>query len=141
MNALTLRAPAVLGRNAIDQIFDAFFEDPSNLRRSTAGYPASDLYNDEKGNSVIELALAGFTKEQLTIEVRENTLTVVGESSGDKSPNGAYSRIARRSFQKQFTDYKNQLDLKSSEITFENGLLKIVIPQIKEKQPLLLKIK
>ena len=77
MTQLTLRTPAVLGRTAWDQIFDQFFKDPQPMiKRSTDGYPLSDIYRDEDNNQVIEMALAGFTKEDIQIEVKQNVINI-----------------------------------------------------------------
>jgi HSP20 family molecular chaperone IbpA len=49
-------------------------------------------------------------------------------------------RIARRSFQKTFVNYDNNLDLSAVTASFENGLLKVVVPTRPETKPLEVKI-
>ena len=144
MTTLALRAPAVLGRTAFDQLFEQFFQDPRPLvKRTTDGYPLTDVYRDQDDNQVIEMALAGFSKEDLEIQVKDNTITVghqaPGPNSGKDFSQGR--RIARRSFTKTFVDYYNTLDLAKSEANFENGLLVVTIPQLKDKKALSIEIK
>ena len=44
MTNITLRAPAVLGRTAFDQLFEQFFQDTRPLvKRTTDGYPLTDV--------------------------------------------------------------------------------------------------
>ena len=141
MTNITLRAPAVLGRTAFDQLFEQFFQDPRPLvKRTTDGYPLTDVYRDGDDNQVIEMALAGFNKDDLDIEVKENTISIrhEAETKPDERPP---RRIARRSFTKTFVDYNNTLNLSKTEASFENGLLVIKIPQRSEKNAVQIEIK
>jgi HSP20 family molecular chaperone IbpA len=138
MTGITLRthAPALLGRNAIDQLFDAFFNNPMpQIEKTTQGYPLTDIYKDVDGNQVIEMALAGFNKSDIQITCGPNKSMIIGcEKPNDKEANSSNRRIARRSFKKTFFDYHNQLDFNKSQATFENGLLRVTIPLIEEKE-------
>ena len=142
MTNITLRAPAVLGRTAFDQLFESFFQDPRPLvKRTTDGYPLTDVYRDQDESQVIEMALAGFSKEDLEIEVKENKISISHQAEPWKGEDRPTRRIARRSFSKTFVDYNNTLDLSKAQASFDNGLLVIKIPQIEEKQAVQIKIK
>tara|TARA_B100001123_G_C14983657_1_gene896660 strand:+ start:425 stop:847 length:423 start_codon:yes stop_codon:yes gene_type:complete len=128
MTGIMLRTPAIMGRTMFDRLFDEFFNDPRPMiKHSTDGYPLTDIYKDDDDNQVIEMALAGFSKDDLKIDINENRITITSESQ--ISENSHNRRIARRAFQKTFVDYHSQLDFKETKASFENGLLKIVIPQ------------
>ena len=130
--------PSLLGRSVWDDMFTKL--EPNNLvRRSTDGYPVTDLYLDDDGNSVIECALAGFNKDQLTIEVKEGRITINAEQGGEDSETAR--RIARRSFTKSFVDHSNKLDLEKAKASFENGLLRITVPPVPEAQSTIIAIK
>jgi HSP20 family molecular chaperone IbpA len=113
----------------------------------------TDIYNDEEGNQIIEMALAGFSKDQIDIEVLDNRIIIGSsikqnkeeqiqdmeeafsalESEFDNLPVSTYKRrIARRQFKKTFVDYDNQLDLENCEASFVDGLLRITIRKDKE---------
>jgi len=138
MTGLTLRAsvPALMGRNSLDQLFDSFFTNPvPQIEKTTQGYPLTDIYKDEEGNQIIEMALAGFTKEDINIQCGPNkTLIISCDMSRDKNDGkddlSHQRRIARRGFKKSFVDYYNQLDFGKSTASFENGLLRVQIPPI-----------
>ena len=142
MTGLTIRTPAILGRTAFDQLFDQFFNDPGPMiKRSTEGYPLTDIYKDESGNSIIEMALAGFAKDDILIEIKENTIAISFKGKPWRGEDRPQRRIAKRSFSKKFIDYNNQLNLLGSSATFENGLLQITIPPQEEAQSAIINIK
>tara|TARA_B100001113_G_scaffold347516_1_gene340012 strand:+ start:1687 stop:2154 length:468 start_codon:yes stop_codon:yes gene_type:complete len=122
MTQLQLAFPSLMGKT----IFDDFFRnDVENLvTKSTTGFPVTDIYKDETGNSIIEMALAGYTNNDITIETENNKITIV--SDGTESVKGR--RIARRSFRKTFINYDSLLDLTTATATFEHGLLRLTIP-------------
>ena len=131
--------PSLLGRNVFDDVFESFFRTdfPSHLRRSTEGYPVADIYGDNDGNTVMEFALAGFMKDDLTIDVQpeKRSITVSASTMDEEVPTNL-RRIARRSFEKTYVNYDDNLDLTSASATFENGLLTIKVPSRIEAQPL-----
>lgn len=129
---LALRTPALLGRTAFDHLFDQFFNDPiPMIKSSTNGYPLTDIYKDENDNQIIEMALAGFKREELQIEAKENKINISADNVRDGG--GAIERrIARRSFKKTYVDYHNQLNFDDAKATFVDGLLRISIPPQKE---------
>jgi len=134
--ALT-HVPALLGNGAIDRLFEEFFQNPEPyVKQTTNGYPLTDIYKEEDGSQVIEMALAGFSKEDILINTEANKITISAEGSklkGQLSENRR--RIAKRAFKKSFVDYHNTLDFGSSNATFENGLLRIQIPLREEVKP------
>jgi len=140
--AITRVGPGLLGSNVFDTIFDSFVTDmPQYVRQSTQGYPVADIYTNEDGMTVMEFALAGFSRSELNVEVKPEvrSITISAQAEGDSSsPSGR--RIARRSFTKTFVNYDDDLDLTSAEATFENGLLSIVVPRRPETQPVKIKI-
>jgi len=140
--AITLHRPSLLGRNVFDDVFDNFFNDfPNLLRQTTQGYPVSDIYQNEKGDTVMEFALAGFSKKDLSIEIKpeKRSITVRAESNASEEEVSS-RRIARRSFEKTYVNFDNNLDLSSVTANFENGLLYITVPVRPEIEPLKIKI-
>ena len=141
MTQLTLRSPSLMGRNAFEQIFDQVFGDQRNMiKQSTSGYPITDIYKDDNDNQVIEMALAGFTKDDITIEVRENKISISHQAKPWNGEEKSLRRIAKRSFNRSFVDYHNRFSLNKAEATFKNGLLQITIPLKDEAKPCMIAI-
>ena len=140
MTTLTTYRPSLLGRRVFDDIFDSMLDFPTLMNRTTQGYPVADIYQED-GGTVMEFALAGFSKENLNVEIKpeKNSVTVSAESPVGE--NGAPRRVARRSFSKTYVNYDNNLDLEQSTANFENGLLRLVIPRRTENEPLTIEIK
>ena len=145
MSNLQLYRPSLgsslLGRSIFDEIFNGeLFDFPAVARKTTQGYPVADIFNTEAG-TVLEFALAGFSRDELSIDVQpdKSSLTVRAETSSED--NSESRRIARRSFQKTYVNYDNNLDLSSVSAEFVNGLLTITIPRKEELCPVSVEIK
>ena len=141
-NAIATYRPGLLGSGVFDDVFDNFFTDfPRHLRQSTSGYPVTDIYNDENGNTVMEFALAGFSRTDLNVDIQpERRSITVSANSSDNSDTESSRRIARRNFQKTYVNYDDNLDISNASAIFENGLLVITVPQRAEIQPISIKI-
>ena len=135
--------PGLLGRGVFDDVFDNFINDfPQHIKRSTQGYPVADIYTAADGSTIMEFALAGFSKEDLNIEVKpEKRSITVSASTGVDEESVGNRRIARRNFQKTYINYDDNLDLGSLSAAFENGLLTVTVPKRPEVQPLTIDIK
>ena len=108
--------------------FDNMFEQLSRVRQiPQTNYPP---YNIRKGKSedtfLIELAVAGFSEDDLTISVKENNLTVVGDIS-DKDSEFVHHGISQRKFSRNFV-LAEDVVVKGSELL--NGILTIYAERI-----------
>ena len=140
MNAITTYRPGLLGHKVIDEVFNNFFTDfPTHLKASTQGYPVADIYRDDDGSTVLEFALAGFKKKELSIDIQpdKRSITITGQVDED---NEKRQRIARRNFTRTYVNYDDNLDLTQAKASFENGLLSVRVPQRPEVKPLSIEI-
>lgn len=104
-----------------DHLMDHLVSLHSNNNLTTNEYPPYDIIREGESNYKIELAVAGFKKDELSIQLKDNTLTIKGESNS-KNSNGDYlhKNIARRSFSKDFTLAEN---IEIGDAEFEDGVL------------------
>jgi HSP20 family molecular chaperone IbpA len=128
MTTLSTYRPSLLGRNVFDEIFDSMLDFPSLMQRTTSGYPVADISREKDGNTVIEFALAGFKKEELTVEIKPETKSITVSAETDDSNRPGRHRVARRNFTKTYVNYDNNLNLSAAKASFENGLLRLVVP-------------
>ena len=114
--------------------FDNVFNNLDRVRQSPqTNYPP---YNIRKGNVedtfLIELAVAGFSEEDLTISVKETNLTIEGDI-GEKENGFIHQGISQRKFSRNFVLAEDVI-VKGSDLS--NGILTIyaerVVPEEKK---------
>lgn len=91
-------------RNALG--FDNFFDDVDrflNLEETKSGYPPHNLIKVGEDKYLVEVAIAGFTENELEIFVKDGYLTVKGEKvQKEDTGNYLYKGIGTRNFTKSF---------------------------------------
>jgi molecular chaperone IbpA len=91
---------------------------------SAPGYPPYNIERIGENEYRISLAVAGFGENELSIEAKENTLTIKGSKAVKDEENGQvlYQGIAARAFERvfQLADY---VVVKAAKL--ENGLLHV----------------
>ena len=122
-----------------DRIFDQLTAYATNNVTST-GFPP---YNIRKGGDytyAIEMALAGFSKDDIEIEVAEGLLTVRSVKENDENDNPLYRGISYRKFNRKFTLAD---DIVVNDASLENGMLKIdlerIVPDAKKPRKITIK--
>jgi len=119
-----------------DPLFDTFKHVAAQAK--TASYPPYNIYKDED-TYVLELAVAGFSKDDITISVKELQLTVEGQLEASKKE-PIHKGIATRDFKQEFV-LAEYVIVKGAEL--KDGLLRITLEQElpEELQPKVIKIK
>lgn len=123
--------------------FDTFFNRLfANDFASTnvGGYPPYNIRKIDEYRYVIELALAGFSKDDLDIELAEGTLTIKSVPVKSKDDNEyIHHGIAKRVFTRKF-HLANDIVVKGADLY--NGLLTVELERVipEEKKPRKIKI-
>ena len=90
------------------------------------GYPPYNIERTGENDYRIEIAVAGFKPDELTVEVKENLLTVTGRKAANDGDAKQYLHrgLAERNFERKFqlTDY-----LIVEDADLSNGLLSIAL--------------
>ena len=110
---------------------------------TATGFPPYNIRKEGEYNYVIEMALAGFGKEDIQVEVADGTLSIrsVKENPEDDSTQMTQHRgISYRRFERKFTLAD---DLVVNSANLENGMLYIDIERVvpEEKKPRLIAVK
>jgi HSP20 family molecular chaperone IbpA len=112
-------------------VFDEFVRSFPDTRRLSTGFPVVDGWREDDDKlGVVEYALAGYSADQLDIQLKGNELVV----SADVNETTKGRRIVRKSFSHSVT-IPNDLDATRLNATYENGILRIEIPQKEEAKP------
>ena len=113
-------------RNSIgmDEYFDRLF----HLHETTSNYPPYNLVQVSNVESRLELALAGFKKEEVHVYTEYGKLFIEGQKEDKESDaNYVHKGLAQRSFKRAWTMAD---DTEVSNVTFEDGLLAIQLRKI-----------
>lgn len=99
--------------------------------RAKDAFPPQNISSLEDGSTEIQLALAGYKKEDLQISVEENVLKISCDCSTNDNKKYISRGIARRKFRKSFMLNRGH-EVKSA--SMEDGLLTILISPITPKK-------
>ena len=116
----------IISKNGIgmDDYLDRFFNDDYS-----SNYPPYNLIHLNNVESVLELALAGFSKKDIKVYTEYGKLIIQGkkESKEGDSINYAHQGLAQRSFNRtwQLSD-----DVKVKDVEFKDGLLTVKLGKI-----------
>jgi molecular chaperone IbpA len=128
----TLLNPEALFKDA-DKFFVGF-EDQFNrmaklhddVTKNIPNYPPYNIRKTGDNTYVIEVAVAGFARQDIEIEFANDTLTIRGNTSEDNN-DYLFKGIANRAFTRTFA-VNDQIEIKDA--TLFNGLLQVVLDRI-----------
>jgi molecular chaperone IbpA len=114
-------APFYRSAIGFDRLFQALDRSVSFDGEST--YPPYNIERTGENAYRITLAVAGFGQDELKIEVKEQTLSVVGEKAAEvENKTYLHRGIAARAFERRF-QLADHVDVTGAK--FENGLLHV----------------
>ena len=99
------------------------FREANELLTKSSNYPPYNIKKVDDEHFVIEMAVAGFGKQNLDIELKNGELTITGSLESDET-DYIYQGIANRAFTRKFT-LADTVVVKNAELI--NGLLKIAL--------------
>jgi len=113
--------------------FDHAFNRLQNIPQTSGGYPPYNIIRDDE-NYKVELAVAGFNKDEIEIELKEGNLTITGKKAEDESKFFVHKGIGTRAFTRTFT-LSDDVVVKGADLN--NGILSIDLERIipEEKKP------
>ena len=117
----------IIQRNGIgmDDYFDRFF----NSHETVSNYPPYNLVQVNNVESLLEIALAGFTKDEINVYTEYGKLTVEGNKENNKETSSQYVHqgLAQRSFNRTWSLSE---DIEVREVQFKDGLLTVKLGKI-----------
>ena len=122
-----------------DRVFHRLNDYIENNANST-GFPPYNIQKVEDFKYEIEMAVAGFDKKDIEVEVADGVLTIRSIKENEEDDNISYKGISYRKFNRKFT-LADDIIVKDAKL--QDGLLKISLEKIipEEKKPRLIEVK
>ena len=123
-------------------IADSFLKDSFSFKAESSFYPPHNILKHNDNKFVLEIAVAGFTQEDLHVVLDKNTLVVTGNKKKDQNAESfdyLHKGIGTRSFNKSFV-LERYLIVK--DVKLSDGILRIVLERVvpEEEQHRILEI-
>ena len=137
--------PSIFGEDMFDEFMRdfPFFDDGSKIEKKLYGHHAKNMMKTDikelEGGYELEMDLPGFTKDEITAELKDGYLTVSATKGLDKNEQeketGKYIRRERYAGACQRSFYVGE-DITEQDIKaeFKHGILKLFVPK-KEAAP------
>ena len=121
-------------------LFDSLSRDFREFGKSSFPYPVNlyTNYSDKQAvETVLEVALAGFTKDEIKVKIEDNMLSVVVEKEVKESSENDNFKFHTRGIAKRNASISYTLaptaDADNVKVSFNDGILKVVVPVKKEE--------
>lgn len=139
----------LFGLDKIDQMFVGFDDQLNRMialqkevAKNATNYPPYNIRKTGDNKFLIELAVAGFGKQDIEIELADNKLVITGAVRGDDETAADYlfKGIGMRAFTRVFA-VEDKVEVQSAELV--NGMLKILLEKFvpEEKKPKKIRVK
>ncbi len=101
----------------------SMLDNMSGFEGDSGNYPPFNIELLEENKYRLSMAVAGFSKDEINIEVKENVLTIKGQKASEKEDTEYLHRgIATRDFERRF-QLADHVEVKNAEMS--NGLLHV----------------
>ena len=119
--------------------FDRYFEDLERMSNITqTNYPPYNVVKEDDEHFSVELAVAGFSKKDVSITKEKNVLVIEGKVE-DESKDFVHKGLASRAFKRSFTLADDE---EISGASLKDGILVVSLERIipEEDKPISIKI-
>jgi molecular chaperone IbpA len=133
--------PVTIGFDNVFDHFERMFEDDFRAL-SVPNFPPYNIVKTGNNKYDVELALAGYSKKDITVSLEDGVLTIksIKEYKEDKEDGVIHKGIAKRYFSKSFT-IADDVEVRGAEL--KDGLLKVSLERIvpESKKPKTIEVK
>jgi HSP20 family protein len=123
-------------RPFLPALFNEVFERQSNETEVTYK-PAANVREDEK-NYMLELALPGFAKEEITIKFEDEVLTITAgrqPKEDEKGPKYTWNEFGYKSKYERSFQLPETVNADEIAAAFNNGILMVTLPKKEVQAP------
>ena len=132
--------PTFFDTVTVKDLFDSLSGDIRDFEKSSFPYPINlytNFIDKQAAETVLEVALAGFTKNEIKVKVEDNMLSVIIEKEIKESSNEDDAKFHTRGIAKRNASISYTLsptaDADNIKVSFEDGILKVIVPVKKEE--------
>ena len=134
--------PVTVGFDSVFDNFERMFDHDFDTIK-VSSFPFYNIVKTDKNKYDVEMALAGYGKDDIIVSLEESVLTIKSKpynDDKDKDTEYEHKGISKRYFKKSFT-VADDVEVKGAEL--KDGLLKVSLERIvpKEKQARTIKVK
>ena len=134
--------PVTVGFDSVFDNFERMFDHDFDTIK-VSSFPFYNIVKTDKNKYDVEMALAGYGKDDIIVSLEESVLTIKSKpynDDKDKDTEYEHKGISKRFFTKSFT-VADDVEVKGAEL--KDGLLKVSLERIvpKEKQARTIKFK
>jgi len=104
--------------------WDRQFKDLEKVMHNSTNYPPYNLAQVGEDSYMIELALAGFKREDISVEQEKNVLTIKGSSESENETTYIHKGIGARSFARTFSLSEF---MEVAAVAMSDGILKVLV--------------
>jgi len=101
--------------------FESIFDRFHRLPEINSGFPHYNIKKAGKDKYVLEMAVAGYTKSDIEVQVQDGVLSIKGKST-EQEEDFVHRGIAKRAFSKQL-QLSEYVECKGAKL--EDGMLKV----------------
>jgi HSP20 family protein len=122
-------------RDDFDRLVDRMFGRDIDLFEGKWKEPSIDLY-EEENNIKVKAELPGIKKEDISVKVTEDTLTVSGKKSSRKEINkeNYYTKEISEGSYTRTISLPAEVDREKVKASYKDGVLEIELPKSPQKQ-------
>lgn len=113
--------------------FDETFKRLEAIAGTGSSYPPYNVVDGDNGTTILEIALAGFTSEDIEVSTERHILNVsASKAQEDKERKYQHKGISQKSFSR---NWQMSEDVEVENVDFKDGLLTITLrKELPEKQ-------
>lgn len=108
--------------------FDEAFNNVRYNQPSANPFPPADIIEDKNGDYlIVNLAVAGFSKDNIVITVEDSTIIIKGNKEDKLPDNETYTKktLKTSNFERKYTIKTNHFNLDSISSSLKDGILSI----------------
>ena len=137
--------PVTVGFDNVFDHFERMMDDGWHTLPTASNFPPYNIVKTGNNTYDVELAVAGFGKDDIEVQYEDNILTVKSKKSDkseekDEDGNMIHRGISKRFFSKSFT-IADDMEIKGAEL--KDGLLKVsmerIVPEAKKSRTIQIK--